>query len=221
MSNQSSVISSIYKSRQIILELLSIQNYDVSNYDKFDINEINTLYETDMLDMILEKNNFTAEESKEEIANSQNPKIYIHYYGSSKYSQNKIQLLIDELYIIEEKLKQTDILFIIGDNEPNDTMNDLVKEIWEQDKILVIIQSMRRLQFNILNHSFQPKFRIISTDEKEEIKKKYNIMEDDKFPELSRYDPVAKAIFISPGQVVEITRPSKTSMLSTYYRICI
>lgn len=220
MSNQSSIISSIYKSRRIMLELLNEQNYDISNYDKFDINEINSLYETQMLDMILEKHSSDGEETKGETPQS-SPKIYIHYYLGFKYSQSKIQTLIDDLYIIEEKLKQSDILYIIGDNEPNDTMNDLVKDIWEKDKIFVIIQSIKRLQFNILNHSFQPKFRILNNQEKNEVKRKYNITTDENFPELSRYDPVSKAIFIIPGQLCEIIRPSKTSIESIYYRICV
>ena len=39
--SKSSLISSIYKSREVILELLEIQNYDISNYMGVDINEIN------------------------------------------------------------------------------------------------------------------------------------------------------------------------------------
>lgn len=220
MSNQSSIISSIYKSRKIMLELLAKQNYMIDDYDNFDINEINSLYESQMLDMILEKSS-DGEESKGET--STNQKIYIHYYLGSKYNQNKIQTLIDELYAIEEKLSRTngDILYIIGDNDPNETMNDLVKDIWERDKIFVIIQSIKRLQFNILNHSLQPEFRILNNVEKNEIKRKYNITSDENFPELSRYDPISKAIFIVPGQLCEIVRQSKTALKSNYYRICV
>ncbi len=50
---------------------------------------------------------------------------------------------------------------------------------------------------------------------------KYNIMNDTQLPEISRFDPVAKAICIRPGEVCEIIRPSKTSIKSTYYRICV
>ena len=45
-------------------------------------------------------------------------------------------------------------------------------------------------------------------------------MEDGHFPDISRSDPVAKAIGIRPGEVCEIIRPSKTAISAPYYRIC-
>ena len=51
--------------------------------------------------------------------------------------------------------------------------------------------------------------------------KKYNIMKDEEFPYLQRFEPVAKAIGIRPGEVCEILRPSKTAVVAPYYRICV
>ena len=45
-------------------------------------------------------------------------------------------------------------------------------------------------------------------------------MSDSQFPDISRFDPVAQAIGIRPGQVCEIIRPSKTAISAPYYRIC-
>ena len=56
--------------------------------------------------------------------------------------------------------------------------------------------------------------------EVDEMKKKYNIRNDDELPEISRFDPIAQAIGIKPGQVCEITRPSKTAVETNYYRFC-
>jgi DNA-directed RNA polymerase subunit H (RpoH/RPB5) len=50
---------------------------------------------------------------------------------------------------------------------------------------------------------------------------KYNITEKSQFPDISRFDPVARAIGIRPGQVCNIIRPSKTSITTNYYRICL
>lgn len=216
MSNQSRNISSIYKSRQIILQLLSNQNYYTDDYNNFDINEINALFTSNMLDMMLEKRQ--EDESKQEQETS---KIYVHYYLGAKYNHNKIQALIDELFVIEEKLKLTDTLIIIGDNDPNDSINAIVKEIWERDKIFIIIQSIKRLQFNVLEHTLQPLFRVMSETEKNDVKRRFNITNDENFPELSRNDPAFKAIFIRPGQLCEIIRPSKTAMISVYYKLCV
>jgi DNA-directed RNA polymerase subunit H (RpoH/RPB5) len=66
-----------------------------------------------------------------------------------------------------------------------------------------------------------PPHRVLDESEKIAIKNRYNIVNDNEFPELSRFDPVAQAIGIRPGQVCEINRPSKTAISAPYYRICI
>jgi DNA-directed RNA polymerase subunit H (RpoH/RPB5) len=210
MSNRSSLISSIYKSRETMLDLLETQNYNVINYRGFDVNEISTLYETSTLDMLVEKEN-----------DEERSKLYVHHYLEGKFTQSKIQNLVDDLFITEEVLTPKDTLFIIIENEPNDSINAAIHHIWEKDGIFVIVESMKRLQFNVLNHAFQPKFRILNDSEVKDVKNNYNIMTDANWPELSRFDPVCKATFIRPGQIFEITRPSKTSMYSYYYRICV
>ena len=50
--------------------------------------------------------------------------------------------------------------------------------------------------------------------------KKYNIIHDKQFPDISRFSPVAMAIGIRPGQLCEIIRPSKTAINTIFYRIC-
>jgi DNA-directed RNA polymerase subunit H (RpoH/RPB5) len=57
--------------------------------------------------------------------------------------------------------------------------------------------------------------------EVDDIKKKYNIMNDSNWPEISRFDPVCKSTFIRPGEIFEVMRPSKTALISKYYLICI
>jgi DNA-directed RNA polymerase subunit H (RpoH/RPB5) len=110
---------------------------------------------------------------------------------------------------------------IIIKEEMNETLINLLMHIWEQDGILIVIQSMKRLQFNILEHSLVPSHRVLNDDEVQVVKTKYNIMDNSQFPDISRFDPVAQVIGIRPGQVCEIIRPSKTAIQGYYYRICI
>jgi len=53
--NTSRLISQIYKSRNVILELMEKQDYNVIDYKGFSINEVNTMKINNQLDMILEK----------------------------------------------------------------------------------------------------------------------------------------------------------------------
>ena len=213
-NNTSSLISYIYKSRNILLELMESQGYNINDNFEFSVNEINAMFSNKQLDMILEKN---TENEKTKIKN----KIYIRYYLVKSLRPQNIQEMIDDLFNVEEILTKYDTLYIVVKDEPNDTIIQLLKQIWEQDGIFIIVECLKRLQFNILKHILVPPHKIMTTAEVNIIKERYNIMNDSQFPELSRFDPVAKAIGIKPGEICEIIRPSKTSIVSNYYRICV
>lgn len=211
--NTSSLISSVYKSRAILLELMNMQGYNIDEYEGFSVNEVNTMKLNNQLDMILEKNKVSASEKRQS-------KIYIRYYLAKSLRPQNLQEMIDDLFNIEEVLTKEDTLFIVVKDEVNETLTNTLKHIWEQDGIFIVIQNLKRLQFNILKHEIVPPHRILSAVETLQIKKKYNIMNDNQFPDISRFDPVAQAIGIRPGQVCEIIRPSKTAISAPYYRIC-
>jgi DNA-directed RNA polymerase subunit H (RpoH/RPB5) len=213
-SQISSLTSAVYKSRSIILEQMQSQGYDVGDYSGFSVNEVNTMKTNNQLDMILEK-------LDEDPTTKTKGKIYIRYYLAKALRPANLQEMIDDLFNIEEVLKKTDTLLIVVKDEVNETLINTLKHIWEQDKIFIIIQSLKRLQFNLLNHVLVPPHRILSIPETIQIRSRYNIMSDAQFPDISRFDPVAQAIGIRPGQVCEIIRPSKTAISAPYYRICI
>ncbi|RZD40200.1 MAG: DNA-directed RNA polymerase subunit H [Methanobacteriota archaeon] len=101
---------------------------------------------------------------------------------------------------------------IITNEDANDTLVSHVH---------ITIISIKRLQFNILNHSLVPKHIILNNEEKDEFYKKYNIMNDKQIPEISRFDPVSQVIGMIPGNICKIIRPSKTAITTNYYRLCV
>lgn len=208
------LISSIYTSRNVLLDLMRKQGYDVKDYEGFSANEINIMKNNNQLDMILEKS-LPDEDTKRK------NKVYIRYYLSRSLRPQNLQEMIDDLFNIEEVLTKNDTLFIVVKDEVNETLTNVLKHIWEQDKIFIIIQNIKRLQFNILDHILVPPHRVLKNQEVETIRRKYNVMHDGQFPEISRFDPVAKAIGIRPGEVCEIMRPSKTAIEAPFYRICV
>jgi len=212
--NSSSLISSVYKSRKVVLELMKKQGYNTEEYSNFSVNEVNAMFQNKQLDMLLEQ-------EKENVDTLRKDKIYIRYYLGKKIADKNIQEMIDDLFNLEEILTKNDTLMIIIKDELNETLTNLLKHIWEQDGILIVIISIKRLMFNILDHILVPPHRILSNNEVAEVKKRYNITEDTQFPDISRFDPVAQIIGIRPGQVCEIIRPSKTAITGLYYRICV
>ena len=221
--NTSSLISMVYKSRSVLLNLMKKQDYITSDYEGFSVNEINTMKTNNQLDMILEKHNSNDKQVTGEIYeddNTSRKKIYIKYYLSKSLRPNNLQEMIDDLFSVEEVLTKEDTLLVVVKDEVNETLINYLKQIWESEKIFIVLQPLQRLQFNILEHVYVPLHQVLSESEKINIKNKYNIMNDNEFPELSRFDPVAQAIGIRPGQVCKIIRASKTAIEAPYYRIC-
>ena len=212
--NASSNISSVYKSRKTVLQLMKKQGYNVDEYDNFSVNDVNSMFQNKQLDMLLEQKEADTGEKRKK-------KIYIGYYLAKTLRPQNVQEMIDDLFNLEEVLTKNDTLMIITKEDMNETLINLLKHIWEQDGILIVIQNIKRLQFNILEHVLVPPHRVLNNDEMLNIKSRYNIMEDVQFPEISRFDPVAQIIGIRPGQICEIIRPSKTAIQSMYYRICV
>jgi DNA-directed RNA polymerase subunit H (RpoH/RPB5) len=212
--NHSSLISSVYKARTTILALMDKQGYNIDDYSNFSINEVNSMKQNNQLDMLLEK-------KEENPTTKRKNKIYIRFYLTKMIRPANIQEMIDDLFNLEEILTKEDTLFIITKDEMNETIISELKHIWEKDGIFIVIENIKRLQYNILNHSLVPEHTIITDKEVDEVMKKYNIKDKIEFPDISRFDPVARVIGLRPGNVCKIIRPSKTAITTEYYRVCI
>ena len=212
--NSSALISTVYTSRNIILDLMGKQGYNIEDYGNFSVNEVNSMKQNNQLDMLLEK-------KEENPVTKRKNKIYIRYYLGKTIRPSNLQEMIDDLFNLEEILKKNDTLFIIIKDEINETLTNELKHIWESDGIFIVIENIKRLQFNILDHELVPEHTILPESEVVNIMKKYNITDKIQFPDISRFDPVARAIGLRPGQLCHIVRPSKTAIEADYYRICI
>ena len=206
-ATNSQTIAKIYKSRKTMLNLAERRGYNIDDYKDFNIPEIATLFGTCNLDMLL-----TNPETQS--------KLYLKYHLKTKISKTHIQDYIEDLYNVEEILGEDDNLIIVGKDKPNDTLINVLDMTYKTDKYYVNIYNIHDYLYNILDHVLVPPHRIIDNEEKKEVAKYYNIVNNSQWPEISRFDPVATAIGLKPGEVVEITRSSPTSLTTKYYRFC-
>lgn len=211
---ESKLIYLISKSRQNVLEQMSNNGYDTSEYDNFTKSEVNAMNSYQQLDMLLTRP-------------QDNTKVYIRFALETKVTVNLIKGMVDDLFSSSEgdetnppTLSKNDILYVIFQTDPNKTVVNMLKHLWETDGIYIIPQCLMRLQFNILKHTLVPPHRIMSPEEVEELKRTRHIKLEE-FPRISRFDPVAQAICIKPGQVCEIARASRNAIVSMYYRQCV
>jgi DNA-directed RNA polymerase subunit H (RpoH/RPB5) len=211
----SGLITMIHKSRQIILQLLRSQQYDTSEYENFGVNEVHAMYTNKdvpkQLDMIMSTKQVLSKKKT----------VYVKYHLGKTLRIENIQDYVDDLFNIEQILnKKTDTLIIILKQDMNQTLMNILNEFWDRHGIFIILFSLERLQFNILEHQYVPKHDILTEDERKEMFKRYNILDVKNLPDISRFDPVAQAIGMRPGEICRIERPSKTSVISNYYRYC-
>tara|TARA_Y100000768_G_scaffold380320_1_gene357282 strand:- start:1412 stop:2041 length:630 start_codon:yes stop_codon:yes gene_type:complete len=207
MTSNNKQIIQLYKSRQNLLDILKERNFDVTNYNNFTLNEIGILFENDQLDMLLKNN-------------TNNKNIYIKYYVNKVLKSQNIYDIIQDLFHLESILSKNDDLMIIIKDEPNETLQNIVKDIWMEDGIYLSLVNIKRLQFNILKHKMVPKHTILTREEEEEFKKNYNITDNKEIPDISYFSPVSIVLGIRPDDIVKIERNSRTSITSNFYRVC-
>jgi len=220
MNASQNQIMQVYNSRKNILEILNqVYNYDISDYDGFSTNEIDTMLSNSQLDMLLTKTAKSNDES------TPLHKTYIHYFVKDSENKNspmiKLGQVLEDLFVLSQTLNKEDCLIMICEGEPNDSMIAYLEQLYQSDGIFVVVANIKRLQFNILNHYLVPKIEILSKDDIEQLKKKYHIKRLKELPEISRFDPQALAICLRPGMVCKFYRKSPTALETEYFRLCV
>jgi DNA-directed RNA polymerase subunit H (RpoH/RPB5) len=203
----SGFVLKIVKARNTILDILNKLNYNIDDYNGFSIGEINTMINQNQLDMIINNKNNTS-------------KIYIKFHLGKSLRPNNIYDYVEDLFNIDEVLNKDDELLIIAIDKANQSIESMLQQLWVDEKIYARVIGLEHLQFNILKHTLVPEHKKLTEDEKNIIFKKYNITDKKQIPDISRFSPVSLVIGLRPGELCEITRPSKTAITSLFYRIC-
>jgi DNA-directed RNA polymerase subunit H len=212
-------VLSIYNSRRIILNHLENLGYDVSEYVGFNINEVDAMVQNSQHDMIL-RGDAESDRAPEN-------KVYVKYLcgttANTKLASAKVlnEIVEDLFYNDDVILEKADTLILVIDGEPNKPLLEKVKYLYDRNGYFIVVHNIDRLQFNILEHALVPKTRVLTEDETAEMMRKYNIQSTKMLPEISRFDPVALAICMRPGEVCEIKRPSPTATETLFYRVCV
>jgi len=207
-TNTSTRILSVHKSRNIIIEQLDKQGFDIADYQGFSINEVDAMITNSQLDMLLSHK-------------TDGRKVYVKYYDNKQIRPNIIDDVIEDLYTIECILTKKDTLIIIIEDEPNDTTLEKVKYVFDRFGYFVVIFNIKRLQFNILNHTYVPEATVLSDADKAEFMTTRQIKDNTQLPEISRFDAHALSLGVRPGQVVQFERNSTTAMRNKYWRVCV
>jgi DNA-directed RNA polymerase subunit H (RpoH/RPB5) len=212
MDSTNSYIKQLYNGRKTVISYLKNNDYDCSDYETFCFEEINIMKDTDNL-------SFTVE-------NSLGEKCYVKYeidttFKHNVLKKNSIVSLKTKIFDGDDPiLTKKDTLCIVTTNYSEDSVHSIIKHSWETEGIFIVLFNLAHLQINILQHSYVPKHTKLTDEEAQEFYKKYNVNET-QIPEISRFDPVARALCLRPKQICKITRFDKISYKNDYYRICV
>jgi DNA-directed RNA polymerase subunit H len=78
----------------------------------------------------------------------------------------------------------------------------------------------KKQQLDIMMHNLVPLHEIISEKEQKEIMEKYNVTPD-QLPKILNTDPVSIFIGAQPGQIIKVTRESRTAKEAVAYRLVV
>lgn len=211
------VINQNFKSRTILLELLKKRGFDTVPYEGFSKNEIDTMTRNNTLDMMITT-------PAEQIPLR---KVYVKYFTDKTFSVNSINEIIidlyenaDEKYLLSE---EKDFVVIVTPEEPNEKIEGYLTTLFETRKIFITAINIRRLQFNVLEHKLQPReINILTEEEKQRFLVEKNVKNPrEDLPEISRFDPLALALFLKPGDICHFIRDSPVAISCHYYRVCV
>jgi DNA-directed RNA polymerase subunit H (RpoH/RPB5) len=212
-----SFLNKLTQSRQTIFEMMELRGFSFDKYKEYTSTELDIMlknmnsklnYEMMPLDMICD--NIEIE----------NKKCVIKYV-LSRVRVSNLKNFIGDLIEYDMVKPNDDLIFIVKDKINNlDSFYSLFDAFLETNKIFIQVFSIDNLIRNITKHDLVPDMRIVSQQEKEDIKEKYNIDSMNNIPIILKSDPSAMFYGIKSGDLVEITRTSETSGKYVTYRYC-
>jgi DNA-directed RNA polymerase subunit H (RpoH/RPB5) len=213
MDLNGSFIKQLYVSRSNLMFYLKNAGFECKKYENSSLEDIENMKNYNQLDFKV-TNESTGES------------CYILYKLDESFKQNlikrnNIEQFIYDVYDTLKLIENTDTLVIVTTEYTKESVNKVLKNLWEKEKKFVTVFTLSNLQTNILLHSFVPKHTRLNSEEKNAIMVKYNCSNDSQLPQISRFDPVSKVIFLRPSELCEIIRYDKISLMNKYYRICI
>jgi DNA-directed RNA polymerase subunit H (RpoH/RPB5) len=135
--------------------------------------------------------------------------FYIKFINQKITTINKIGGLLDFL----NKYNNEKIIIAPSINHK---MRTHIETTYNQTEIF----AETTLMMNIIDHIAVPKHEILSQEDSDKILVLYNARKKD-MPKILTSDPIAMYYNMKPGQICKITRPSKTSGESAFYRLVI
>jgi DNA-directed RNA polymerase subunit H (RpoH/RPB5) len=212
-----SFLNKLTQSRKTIFEMMELRGFNFDKYKDYTSAELDIMlknmnsklnYEHMPLDMVGEHSTID------------NKKAVIKYV-LSRVRVSNLKNFIGDLIEYDMVKPNDDLIFIVKDKINNlEPFYTLFDSFLETNKIFIQVFSIDNLIRNITKHELVPAMRIVSEQEKADIKEKYNIDSMTNIGLILQSDPSAMFYGVKSGDLVEIVRTSETSGRYVTYRYC-
>jgi len=143
--------------------------------------------------------------------------VLIVFSNKARISEKDLNTFID--YAKENTYSNG--MVIVGLSKPSEAvLNSLRNYVNQSDSLLVHLFEIRHLQLQYGNHLKVPKHRIVNANELPDILKKENAKSPSVFRKIDSQDAMAKWTGARPGDVLEITGMSESSVEDKHYLFC-
>jgi DNA-directed RNA polymerase subunit H len=222
-------IEKVFRSRQVLLDILHERGYETTGFDKYGPEEIREALAATPNGRALE---FTVKAREGMTPPTPNVRVYIFLQRLKQKLPGFVSSLEtpiggDPTARQPDKLgspvdpAQTSVICLI--NEPVvPVFNAVSVGAWAKRNLRLSFFYIDSFQMNPLNHILVPPHEIVPKEQHEGLMKTLYITTKYQFP-LIRYheDPITRVIGAVPGDILKITRPSPTAGEYTVYRVCV
>ncbi|XP_074564862.1 DNA-directed RNA polymerase V subunit 5A [Curcuma longa] len=136
-------------------------------------------------------------------------KLLVIFFGTEPFKLSTLR----EMYNAVKQENLTNLILVLQ-SKMSSKARDGVKEI---SRIKVETFQITELLVNITKHVLMPKHEFLTTDEKQDLLKKYNVGES-QFPRMLETDPVSRYYGLKKGQIVKVTYEGELTGSHVTYR---
>jgi DNA-directed RNA polymerase subunit H len=225
-------VEKVFRSRQVLLEILRDRGYDTTGPDKFGPEEIRAALAAAPNGRTLE---FTVKAKEGAKVPTPNVRVYTIMTRLKQRLPGFMANLVPQPGLDETSAArdmtalsspvdpaQTSVICLINELDNENRIPDVFyKEsaaAWRRHKIRLTFFSMDTLLFNPLKHVLVPKHEIVPEEQHEALLNSLYVLNKSQFPGISYSDAAVRVLGAVPGDIIKVTRASPTAGEVVLYR---
>lgn len=210
----------LFRSRQVLLEILKAKGYNTTPYERFGP------FEIELMASGKQEKSLRMELSREVPEGSGIPAFCRVEYAIPKV-KNRLAGFMNGLLMDPETgdplidSATTEVIVITLESVGTSFTAAALKQ-WSATKLRIVFFDAHTLVSNPLEHVLVPKHELVPQVEHQDLLKRLNCVSKMNLPQIKFHeDIIGRLLGLVPGDIVKITRPSPQAGSYVVYRVCV